>query len=165
MGVRDDETNRLIRYCQGMGLSVRFKPYVKGSNDAAEWTTDGSEIVIYVSPRSSKIEKILCLIHEAAHHKAWIDNERQTDPKVEEALISEDNKKSHRKRILDMERNDSVYWEDIYKDTNCTFPIWKLHVERDLDIWFYEVYHETGKFPKKKARNKKRKEIYNKHRK
>ena len=165
MGIRDDELNRLIRYCQGMGLSVRFKPYVRGSKTAAEWTTDGSEIAIYVTSKCSKVEKILSLIHETAHHKAWIDNKRQIDPKVEEALDSEENKRSHRKRLLDMERNDSIYWEDIYKDTNCQFPIWKLHAQKEMDLWQYEFYYEHGVFPKKKAKDKKRKEICNKHRK
>ena len=78
------------------------------------------------------------------------------DPKVEEALDSEENKKIHRKRILDMERSDSVYWDDIYKDTNCQFPIWKLHAQREFDIWQYEVYYETGKFPTKKVKDKKK---------
>lgn len=160
---RDDEINRLIRYAQGMGLSVRFKPSKKGSKDAAEWVTDGSEITVYVSPNSSKIEKILSLIHEISHHKAWIDNERQMDPKVEEALDSEENKKIHRKRIFDMEVNDSVYWEDIYKDTNCKFDIKKLHVQREYDLWQYEVYYETGKFPKGKDKKKKYKELKNKY--
>ena len=97
--------------------------------------------------------------------KGFIDNQRQMDPKVEEALDSEENKKSHRKRILDMERNDSMYWESIYNDTNCQFDISKLYIQRDLDIWMYEYYYENGVFPKKKNKDKKRKEICNKHRK
>jgi hypothetical protein len=142
---RDEEIQRLIRYAQGMGLSVHFKPYKKGTW-SAEWV-NGTEITIFLKSRTSKIEKIMSLIHETAHHKAWINNERRLDPKVEEALMSEENKKSFRKRIFDMEVNDSKYWEQIYRDTNCTFPIYKLHVARDLDNWQYQIYYETGEFP------------------
>lgn len=159
---RDDELNRLIRYCQGMGLSVRFKPYVRGSKTQAEWACDGSEIVIYVKSNYSKLDKILSLIHEAAHHKSWIDNERVMDPKVEEAL-DKDHLKSARKRVLDMEIADAVYWEDIYKDTNCQFNISKLHKQKELDIWCYEVYYETGRDATKKEKAAKRRELRKKY--
>jgi hypothetical protein len=160
--VRDEEINRLIRYAQGMGLSVHFKPYIKGGV-AAEWAIDGSEITIFVTPRCSKIEKILSLIHEISHHKSWVDNKRKLDPKIEEALDSEENKKSHRKRLLDMEIADSVYWEDIYKDTNCQFNIQKLYKQKEFDIWGYQVDYETGKNPTKKERRAKMKELKKKY--
>jgi prolyl oligopeptidase PreP (S9A serine peptidase family) len=162
MGVRDDELNRLIRYAQGMGLSVRFKPYVRGGH-SAEWLFDGSEITIYVTTQCSKIEKILSLIHELSHHRAWIANERQMDPKVEEAILSEEDKKSYRKRIYEMEKADSVYWVDIYKDTNCKFDINKLYLQRDFDLHQYEVYYNTGKFPKGKEKKKKYRELKKKY--
>lgn len=164
MGVRDEEINRLIKYSQGMGLSVRFKPYFKGSN-SAEWAIDGTEITIYITKKTSKIDKILSLIHELSHHKSFVDNERQMDPKVEEALDSEENKKSHRKRILDMEVSDSIYWEDIYRDTNCQFDVNRLYMQKEFDIWQYQVYYEKGKFPKSKEKKSKWKELKEKYRK
>src|SRR5689334_8905081 len=118
--IRDDELNRLMRYAQGMGLSVRFKPYVKYSQIEAEWALDGTEVIVYVSSRSTKLDKILSLIHELGHHKAFINNDRKPDPKVEEAL-DEEHKKVMRKRIYNYEVEDTKYWEDIYKDTDCRF--------------------------------------------
>jgi hypothetical protein len=158
---RDEELNRLIRYCQGMGLSVHFKPYVKRSNVAAEWATDGSEITIYISPRCSKIEKILLLIHEASHHKAFVNNEREVDPKVEEALNSD--KKRDKKRVLDMEIADSRHWEQIYRDTNCQFNINRLHKERDFDIWTYQFAYDNDREATCKEKSEKRKELRRKY--
>lgn len=143
--VRDEELNRLIRYAQGMGVSVHFKPYIKGSKTLAYWTTDGSEIVVYFTSRCSKIEKIMSLIHELGHHKAFVNNEREMDPRIEEALGSVKHDKLDRKRILDMEASDTKYWEDIYRDTNCQFNIDILRRHREFDIWCYEVYYKTGR--------------------
>ena len=161
--IRDEELNRLIRYAQGMGISVRFKPYVPRSRVAAEWTTDGTEITIYTSANCSKLDKILCLIHELGHHKAFVNNDREVDPKVEEALDNEENRKKDRKRILDMEIEDSLHWEEIYRDTNCRFDIQKLHKQREFDIWCYQVYYETGRDVTQKEKTAKRKELRRKY--
>lgn len=161
--IRDDELNRLMRYAQGMGISVRFKPYVKRSGTYAEWTVDGSEIAIYVTPKDSKINKILSLIHELGHQKGFVANERKIDPKVDEALGFEDNGKLDRKRILNMETEDASHWEDIYRDTNCQFNIKKLQKQREFDIWTYEVYYETGHDPTTKEKSIKKKELRKKY--
>lgn len=158
---RDDEINRLIRYAQGMGLSVRFKPYIKYSRDEAEWKIDGSQITIFVKNSTSKLEKVLSLIHEIGHHKSFIDNGRKIDPKVEEALDSEETR--HRKRVLESERADMVYWSDIYRDTNCSFDLKILEKQKELDIWSYEVYYETGSWPTGKEKVQKRKELKKKY--
>ena len=160
---RDEELNRLIRYAQGMGVSVRFKPSKKDSEFDAEYVTDGSEITIYTDKNYSKLDKVLALIHELGHHKAFIKDGRKLDPKVEEALVSEENKKVYRKRILDMEIEDSNYWEDVYKDTNCQFKIEKLHKEREFQVWSYETYYETGEFPTRKEISVKKKELKKKY--
>lgn len=165
MSIRDEELNRLIKYAQGMGVSVRFKPYKLGSNVEADWATDGTEITIYTKSRASGISNILSLIHELAHHKSFVDNGRKVDPKLEELLDSEDQNKKNRKKILDMEIEDTSYWIDIYRDTNCQFPLWKLESQKELDVWCYEVWHETGKNPLKKEKNKKRRELNLKHKK
>lgn len=161
--VRDDELNRLIRYAQGLGLSVRFKPYIKGSRTKAEWLTDGTEITIYTYSQCSKLEKILSLVHEISHHRAWIKDGRELDPRVEEALDDEEGKKRNRKRILDMETEDSKHWEDIYRDTNLQFNIEKLHKQRDFDLWQYRVYYETGEFPTVKEKAQKKRELRRKY--
>lgn len=156
---RDDEIQRLIKYAQALGVPVRFKPYVPRSNDGGGWSVDGSEIVVYTSNGDTKIGKILILIHEIAHHKGWIENGRKTDPKVTEALLDEEEKKKSRKRIYLGELKDTRYWEQIYKDANCAFDIGKLYAAKEYDIWQYEVFYETGKFPTTKEKAKKTKEL------
>ena len=162
MGVRDEELNRLIRYAQGMGLSVRFKPFVRGGH-SAEWDTNGPTITIFVKNKESKIDTILSLIHEIGHMRSYIKDERQLDPKIEEALTSEEDKKSYRKRIYNMEKADSLFWDDIYKDTDCKFDINKLYIQRELDIHQYQVYYETGKMPTLKENKQKIKELKKKY--
>lgn len=162
--IRDEELNRLMRYAQGMGISVRFKPYVPYSGVAAEWNTDGSEINIFVGKDVSKLDRILLLIHELGHHKAFVKDGRTVDEKIEEALNSEERNKKERKKILDMETEDSLHWEEIYKDTNCQFNIEKLRKEREYQLWNYEVYYETGDFPTKNQKRTKCSELTKKYR-
>ena len=161
--VRDREIQRLIRYAQGMGVSVRFKPYIRGSMNGGGWTVDGSEIVVYVSPGDSKVQQVLTLIHEIAHHKGFIENNRQTDPKVIEALEDEEEKKISRKRIFVDEVSDMQYWEQIYKDTGCTFDIRKMYFDKDFQAWSYETFYETGKFPMGEEKTNKKKELRKKY--
>ena len=156
--IRDSELARLIKYAEAMGMKVRFKPFVKGGN-RAEWLTDGSELTIYITNRTSKLEKILSLIHEIGHHKAFVDNERTIGEKVDEALNKEDPNKMHRKHIYDMEYNDSLYWEQIYKDTNCQFGLNRLERQRQFDVWAYQHYYETGKWPSWETKIAKKKEL------
>lgn len=160
---RDEELNRLIKYAQGMGVTVRFKPYSRKIGAYAEWAMDGSEITIYTRSKCSKIEKILSLIHELSHQKAWVLNNREKDPKMEKILLSEENTKKDRKKILDMEIADSIHWESIYNDTNCQFPIERLRKQREFDLWNYEVCYETGSLPTVKQKSEKMKELRKKY--
>jgi hypothetical protein len=116
-------------------------------------------VTVYVTSRCSKLEKILSLIHELGHHKGWIENNREPDPKVDEAMEAEEAGRRFRKRILDMEENDSLWWEQIYKDTNCKFGLDRLELQRQFDIWCYEHYYETGKDATKKEKKAKWKEL------
>lgn len=164
--VRDEELNRLVRYAQGMGISVHFKPYIKNSHTEAEWAVDGSEITIFTRSNCSKIEKVFSLIHEIAHHKGFVNNGRKLNPKYIEALEeldSEESSKKNRKLVLDTEVGDMQYWEEVYRDTNCQFNIKMLDRQKELDAWTYEVYYETGKDVTKKERMKKKKELRQKY--
>lgn len=162
MGVRDEEINRLIKYAEGLNTVVKFK---KQKNDnAATWATDGSEISIYTKNITSKVGIALCLIHEIAHHLEHIHgDDRELNEGLDEALLSEEEKKKDRKKIFEWEIKGSKWWETIYKDTDCKFGLGKLNLERDYDLWQYEIYYETGVFPKYKERRKKRKELRSKY--
>jgi hypothetical protein len=94
------------------------------------------------------------------------------DTKFEKAIdhvdlaeeYGEDTKKGHRKTILNSEIAGTRYWHVIYKDTNMKFPIWRLEVAMEFDVWVYQVFYETGKYPIKKVRIAKYKQLVKKHR-
>ena len=164
--IRDREIDRLIRYAQGLNTTVKIKQAKKKGDDAASWRIDGSEITVWTTPKTPKIEIVLCLIHEIGHHLEHIHgNNREFDTKLSEALDPEEEKKRHRRKIYDWELRSSKWWETIYKDTDCKFGLNRLNRERDFDLWQYEVYLETGDFPENKNRTKKIKELKHRYRK
>lgn len=170
--IRDDEIKRLIKYAEGLGTKVVISS--ADIPDSAAWTTDGSRIEIYKKSQRSKTELILSLIHEIGHH-LWFIHERDRNPdlKFDEALdrqnfFEEDvyktpPPKKMREKIYKVERDSAEYWEIIYKDTGLKIPIWKLQVAKELDVWIYEVYYQTGHFPSAKAKLEKKKELVKKY--
>jgi len=173
--IRDEELIRLTKYAQGMGIKVTFS----SSNQetaSADWTTDGSAITIYKNTNATKIEKILSLIHELGHHLHFVhEKNREPDLKFDEALDTVESiakeglplsevSIGRRKKILDIEKAGTKYWEIIYKDTNLKFPIYKLYVAMDYDMYQYETYYELGRFPKQKENRIKLKELTLKYR-
>lgn len=172
MGIRDEEINRLVKYAAGMGVKVKFNS-VK-NDDSAEWTLDGSEITIFTRAQGSKTETILSLIHEIGHHVWFVhEKDRQPDLKFEQAidrqnLFAEDKAdtpppKKLREKILACEKAGTAYWETIWKDTNIKLPKWKLFAAMEFDIWMYEVYCETGSFPKGDEWQETKKRVNAKH--
>jgi hypothetical protein len=169
--IRDDEMQRLVNYAKGLGLKVTFTDKDKGVS--ALWTLDNTEITICKKANKTKIETILSLIHEIAHakHNLW-EKDRKIDVKFENALDHIDNaekhnsdpKKDQRKIVLDNEIAGTKYWHEIYKETNMKFPIWRLEVAMEYDIWQYEVFYKTGHDASFKERKKKLKEISRKYR-
>jgi len=163
MGIRDEELKRLVNYAKGLNVQVFFLPKTKKTDCDAEWTIDGEEIRVYSSPRDSKISKILALTHELGHHLAHIHkNDRETDPKLEEAIDSDESIRL-RKRIYDWEVEGASWWETIYKEVDLKFNINLLYIERDFDLWTYRAYYETGEFPTRRKRIEKRKELRKKY--
>lgn len=167
--IRDDEISRLIKYAQGMGIKVMFSN-TKKPDAAADWATDGTEITIYKRANINKTETILSLIHEIGHQLFFVhEKNRERDPKFERALDVRDHYEEilpdrlvptkHRKKILDVERAGTLYWEGIYKETNMKFPLWKLHAQIEYDVYQYEIYAETGYFPTQKENRRKKKEL------
>ena len=171
MHIRDKELDRLVKYAQGLGVKVTFKqiPPRKRNHDAATWSTDGAEIDVFVKPTTSKTSIVLSLIHELGHHLWFIyAKSRKPDLKFDEA-IEIDNRdkptpKKVRKKILDVEREGVKYWDTIIIDTDIKIPKWKIEKSKELDIWQYEHYYETSKFPTSNEREAKRKELDIKYR-
>lgn len=169
--IRDQEIQRLIDYIRGLGLEVTFSS--KKSDAAAFWYLDNTGIVVFKKNNTSKVDTVLSLIHEIGHckHNIWEKN-REIDPKLENAIdhmdeaeeLEQDSQKKQRRVILSNEIAGIKYWDEIYTETNMKFPYWRLEVAKIYDIWQYEVFYETGSYPKVKERNKKLKELTKKYR-
>ena len=165
--VRDEEINRLTKYAEGLGLKVTFSPTL---NDAAQWVLDGSEIIISTKKNISKMETVLSMIHEIGH-QVWFIHEKHRHPdlKFEEAIdrqnlfeteyLDTPAPKKLRHKIYKAELDAAEWWEIIYKDTGCSFPLWRLQAAKDYDLFQYRVYYETGHFPNRAEKHKKNKEI------
>lgn len=156
------DLDRVIKYAQGLDIKVYFKPRPRNGHKA-EWTSDGTEITIFTSPNESYTSQILDLIHELAHHMAFIYNKRKVSPFVVGVFKKADTDveltKEERKIIWTEEKNDSKWQEVIFNELNLKIPLYKLYLERDLSNWVYKQYYLSGKFPTYKLLRKKRKQL------
>lgn len=163
MGIRDEELKRITHYAKGLGIKLFFKPYVRGSHTGAEWITDGSEITIYHRPKESKTNLILKAVHELAHHIAWVHAGRTVDLDTDQALMDEDDNleltREQRKLIYLTEKNDADYRESIFNEIGLKIPKYIFLADLALDIWIYQRYYISGKFPTYKSISRKRKEL------
>lgn len=164
--VRDKEIERLIHYAKGLGVKVTI--YNKSHpHDSGSWAIDGSQIEIYAGKKVSKTDVIITLVHEIAHQVWFIhEKERQPDLKFEEAITREyhtgdplPTPKHLRKRIYDVERDSTQWWDAIIKDTDIKIPQWKFDLHKEYDVWMYERYYEDGSFPRGKKRSEKWNEL------
>jgi hypothetical protein len=168
--IRDLEIQRLVNYIKGLGLKVTFSS--KQSDASAFWYLDNSEIVICKGSNKTKIETVLSLVHEVGHalHNIYEKN-REVDEDLQDALdhvdeaeeLGMDPKKRQRKVILNNEINGTKYWDAIYREVNLKFPLWRLEVAKEFDIWQYQIFYETGDSPTTKERQQKLKELTRKH--
>jgi hypothetical protein len=167
--IRDREIDRLVKYCQALGIRVVFTSDLDGSS--AEWAIDGSEITINKKRNKIKTDLILTLIHELGHHLWFVyKKERQPDMKFDEAItreyFSNDKKltpKRLRKKILEIEREGLRYWDIVIRDVDIKIPSWKIEMQKEFDLWQYEVYYQTGKFPVRRIRREKLKQLVAKY--
>lgn len=162
--IRDEELKRLESYAKGLGVKITRKKKTK-YDPAAAWVVDGSEIILFVSPRDSKTALILKIIHELAHHKGWINNGRKQDLNTNQALILDDERdertdpplpKKQRKLIYETEKNDMQYWDEIIREVNIKINPRRIEQEKKLDLWVYEYYLKHGDYPTVKQCKEKR---------
>lgn len=165
MSIRDEEIKRLIKYSQGLGLKVFFKNNSQ-EGDAAAWSLDGTELYIYNPDKTSKIQIIMSFIHELSHHLFFIhDKNRVLSQSFYNSIVKNDNQianKKDRKAIYNFEKESSRYWITVYKDTNMRFSLDKLEKQRKYDVWMYEVFYKTGKFPTEREKRLKKRQLNNK---
>lgn len=159
------DLDRVIKYAEGLGIKVTFKPKTR-KTPAAEWATDGSQITVYLYAQDTFTSIILMLIHELAHHMAFVYNNRSISQYIEEIFMKADQPgntltKKQRKVIYDEEVKDSAYQEIIYKELNLKLPKYKLLAERDASNWVYKKWYMSGLFPaSQESRNKKKDLLY-----
>lgn len=156
MSYLQDDLSKLIKYAQGLGLKVSIKPYNEGSREGAGWTTDGTEITLYKWPNQTITRMILNLLHELGHHLSWVYSGRVTTKRLEHALDLEEQRKNdkspvipkrYRKLIYESEVKDAEYREQIALEVGLKVPAWKIKADKELDIWIYKMYYETGNTP------------------
>ncbi len=168
MGIRDEELKRLVAYATGLGVKVSFKQMKKQYTNSAEWHVDGSQINLYMWKGQTKTILVLNLIHELAHHRHWIDNNRHPDKELIQVLTLEDERKSNEKlpkKLRNLIYQDEVkateYWSLIVKDTDIKISPAKIELAKRLDIFCYEYYLKHGNFPVQRVVNQKKKELKN----
>lgn len=153
MSKRDEEIKRLISYAKGHGLKVTLSRAARKGDAAATWSLDGSEIEVFIRASTSKTSIILSLMHELGHHLWFVhERDRKPDLKFEDALAVVDRReasgkiagKRYRKKILNIEIAGTTWWDVIYKDTNLSVPKWKVDMQKEFDIWNYQVWCDTG---------------------
>ncbi len=161
--IRDCEFKRLVLYAKGLGLKVtvfnRKNPHMQ-----AYWTHDGKEIGIYCGLQPNKTDLNLTLIHELGHHMAWIhQKKRKTSPKLDKAWGRENEgqqlSENDRKMIYEDEVSGIQYWDVIITDTNVKIPKWRVEMQKEIDLWMYEVFYKTGDYPRGKFKDQGLKEI------
>lgn len=156
MGVRDEELRRLEKYAEGLGVKVYYRPYIPFSLDAALWSIDGTQIVIFVTVDQSKTALILSLIHEIGHHLSFVYKNKMIPKKLDMALDRESNQlvptKEQRKALLDWELLGMEYHLNVYKECDVKIPEYKLHVENEVQKYIYTYYYKHGKVPTHKMR-------------
>jgi hypothetical protein len=159
------ELERLKKYAAGLGIKVTMT--TKDSPDAsAEWLIDGSEIIIYQTDKHPPLMMCLLLLHELAHHMAWVYNGRKGDLKTDKAFRAANNlekgevlDKKHRKAIYESERDDSKYQLIIHHEIGSKISLARLQEEIAYDVWVYKYYYLKGKRPNSKEKKQKRKEL------
>ena len=160
------EYNQLVKYAAGLGIKVSYLK--KKSNASAEWVTDGSEITIYDRDKKAPLTLVLDLIHELAHHKAWLATGRKEDLKTDKILDKEaaglELTELQRKHIYDMECADAQFQPTIHHEVGSKIPLWRLECEMDLDAWIYKHFWLKGTWPSIKEIKQKKKELLAKRR-
>lgn len=160
------EFNQLVKYAQGLGVKVVFSN--KSTNASADWETDGSTITIYKKKTKTPLVLNLDLLHELAHHIAWVYKGRKGNLKTNNILDKEAAGKEltelQRKHIYEDEKFDSQYQLIIHHEIGSKIPKERVQAEIDLDLWIYKYYWTEGKWPFLKEIKLKRTELLKKHR-
>jgi hypothetical protein len=167
MGIRDREIERIVKYAEGLGLTVEW--HKSGYGDpGASWVREDQKIHIYTYPRMTKTITILNFLHELGHHMDWIYSNQEISVETEQAYQLEDARipyksppipKEQRKLIYDSERAGIKYMINIARELNLKLKEDRILEEMELDTYIYYVYYITGDNPRVKDVDAKRIEL------
>lgn len=153
------EFERMKLYAKGLGIKVTLLKREGDDYSTSEWLTTGDEIIFYNIEKKKFLDLIIDFIHELSHHMFWVHNGRKGDLKTDRALdknqayleSGETLPKKYRKIIYQMEKDEAVYQEVIHKEIGSKVPLWRVRSSRDLDIWIYRKWYQTGEWSRPKA--------------
>lgn len=169
MGIRDDEISRLMKYSEGLGLTVTFKKAPYGGRTGAEWALTADRITVYEFSSDTKTTIILRLIHELGHHLDFVyNNRRHRDAIINAYEFTAKGKKipkRYRKIIYDDECNGAAYHLTVWHELNLKIPKWKVEVERDAQLVAYKYEYVHGAEPSNKHMEETRQKLREKYRK
>ncbi len=161
--VRDEEISRLVKYAESLNIRIVFKKHVRGGPGAIwEAYPDGTRcITIFTWARQSKTRIILNLLHELAHEKSYIMQNRKLDKATEMATSTDEASltKEQRKLVYIAEKVDAQHRLDIAHELDLKISRKKIMIDIDLDIWLYKMWYLRGKYPNDKEFLKKKQEL------
>jgi len=151
MGIRDLEISRLVKYAESLGVHIKFEKHKKGLPGAMwELSADNSRtIIVYEWSGISKTTIILNLLHELAHEKSYIKQNRKLDINVLNAITKHEDHldKSHRKIIYEMEKADAIYRLEIAHELDIRIPKSRIINDIKLDLFIYRYFYLKGIYP------------------
>lgn len=173
MHLRDREVDRIIKYAEGLGITVKFELYKRGLPAVACWELSPTPtITIFEYPSLSKTTKALMLLHELGHHLDWIYKGKKDSKRLEDALHRDWDRTPHkdpvlpkslRKLIYQSEYDGTHYMPVIAKELDLKIPMWKILAEQAFDRWFAKAYLDSGEYPSSTEQGQKRREIRNEY--
>lgn len=155
MSYLDDELIRIEKYIAGLGIKLR-KLTSPNTGSYACWSPNS--IDVYTNEHKTKTELILTLVHEVSHQIHWQHNGRPDIPNenmLDEATLN----KVQRKRILDYEKPGIELMPTIAIELGLKIPMYKVILASALDLWAYQMFYEVGRYPNKKEKKLKKKEL------
>jgi hypothetical protein len=165
--IRDNEIERLQKYAESLGLPVSWRKYKKGFAGAMWYKVDDKiSLIMYTWPRQSKIMIVLNLLHEIAHHLAFIYQGRQLTASALKVFSKEDDELTEHERelIYNIEKDDAKYRLTIAYELDIKIPEWRIKADIAVDEWFYYRFWKDGEYPTLNAVYEKYKELKEKYR-
>jgi len=166
MHIRDKEIQRILKYGEGLGIKIEFKPYTDGIGGGS-WGWVDRVIEVYLDGRESKTSIILILLHELGHCLDHQYKEQTVSPEVVFAYMKlnegkmyglrDDLSQKERDIILKEELDGISYMELLYIELNLKIPKWKVKLAQELDSYDYTMLAKFGRFSSRTEFKKRKK--------